>query len=832
MGLGGVLLGLSLLVAGVQAVGTWTPETNLPSAIQEVSVTAINGQVYAVGGSLNEVRSNETRVFDPTTRVWISKAAYPGTARDHMGIVGVGSLLYLIGGITANPQPSVTTVQRYDPSTNSWTALAPLPAARGAMGVAALNGKIYAAGGIRGGVAVNDFAVFDPASNAWTPLPALPTPRDHLTAAAVNGKIYALGGRNTGVCAPLKTVEVYDPATNAWSTGTPMIAAHAGHASGVANNHIQVFGGEGNATDCGVIATAEDFDPATNAWTALPNMPTPRAGSGGATVGSSVYIPGGAIASGSSATSVHERFDAAAASSLPSPWTSQDVGAVGAPGGASYANGTFTVQGAGADIWGTADAFQFVSQPLAGDGQVTARIVGLQNTNTYAKAGVMIRQALTAGSAHVLLDLKGGGGLEFLTRPTSGGQTTFLAGANGGGPVWVRLTRSGSSITAYSSTDGQAWTSIGTASGSFTGGAYVGLAVTSHVAGVLTTATIDSVTVSAGGSPGVPPTVSLTSPANGSAYQAPATVPMAATASDSDGSVSRVDFYANNALVGSSTSNPYTFNWTNVPAGSYALTATASDNTGLQTTSAAINITVNGTTGGTLPSPWQQQDVGSTGAAGSATVSNGAYSVLGAGADIWGTADAFHYVYQPLSGDGQITARVTGLQNTNSFAKAGVMIRETLSAGSAHAILDLKASGGVEFLARTGTGGSTAFVAGASNLAPVWVRLARTGTTITASLSSDGTTWTPLATTTMAMASSVYVGLAVCSHVTGTTTTGTFDNVAVGAVSGGGGGAAAPGPCRARGATRTSAPSVWGAARPIRPVSSRSRGRAPTSGAR
>ena len=245
-----------------------------------------------------------------------------------------------------------------------------------------------------------------------------------------------------------------------------------------------------------------------------------------------------------------------------------------------------------------------------------------------------------------------------------------------------------------------------------------------------------------------------------------------------------MDFYANNALVGSGTSSPYSFNWTNVPAGSYALSAKATDNTGLQTTSSAVNVTVTGTTGGTLPAPWQQQDIGSVGAAGSATVSNGTYTVNGAGADIWGTADAFHYVYQPLNGDGQITARVTGVQNTNSFAKAGVMIRETLTAGSAHALLDLKGGGGVEFIARTPSGGSTTFVAGGSNLAPVWLRLARTGTTITASVSSDGgSTWPVLGSTTVSMATSVFVGLAVCSHVTGTTTTGTFDNVAVGAVS-------------------------------------------------
>ncbi len=75
---------------------------------------------------------------------------------------------------------------------------------------------------------------------------------------------------------------------------------------------------------------------------------------------------------------------------LPPPWVAQDVGNVGAAGSTSESSGTFTLKGAGADIYGTADAFQFVWQPLSGDGQIVARIVSIQNVNAWAKAGVMI----------------------------------------------------------------------------------------------------------------------------------------------------------------------------------------------------------------------------------------------------------------------------------------------------------------------------------------------------------------------------------------------------------------------------------------------------------
>src|SRR6266571_1841304 len=101
----------------------------------------------------------------------------------------------------------------------------------------------------------------------------------------------------------------------------------------------------------------------------------------------------------------------------------------------------------------------------------------------------------------------------------------------------------------------------------------------------------------------VPPTVTLTSPANGASFFAPATVNLAATAGDSDGTVTRVDFFRGNTLIGTSTAAPYTFTWTNVAAGSYTLTAKATDNGGATATSAPVSITVNSATALVIASP-------------------------------------------------------------------------------------------------------------------------------------------------------------------------------------------------------------------------------------
>src|SRR5205085_12077436 len=103
------------------------------------------------------------------------------------------------------------------------------------------------------------------------------------------------------------------------------------------------------------------------------------------------------------------------------------------------ANATFTVKGAGANIWGSADAFHFVDQRISGDAQIVARVTSIQNTSPYAKAGVMLRATTAAGSAHVILDVKPDGGIEFMTRTADGVQTTFVAGETQPAPAWLRL---------------------------------------------------------------------------------------------------------------------------------------------------------------------------------------------------------------------------------------------------------------------------------------------------------------------------------------------------------------------------------------------------------
>ena len=183
------------------------------------------------------------------------------------------------------------------------------------------------------------------------------------------------------------------------------------------------------------------------------------------------------------------------ASLLPPPWDSVDIGA-GAPGFAGYVDGTFYVQGDGGDIWGTADAFRFVYQPVAGDADIIARVTDEEAANPFAKAGVMFRQSLDPSSLQVILDRKPSGELEFMTRFSTGDITTYITGASSGMPTWLRITRSGSQFTAFQSADGATWSEVGSISIASAGfQLFAGLAVTSHDNAVLNTSVFDHVTV-------------------------------------------------------------------------------------------------------------------------------------------------------------------------------------------------------------------------------------------------------------------------------------------------------------------------------------------------
>jgi hypothetical protein len=174
------------------------------------------------------------------------------------------------------------------------------------------------------------------------------------------------------------------------------------------------------------------------------------------------------------------------------PWSSRDVGSVGVAGSDMGGTGSFAVDGSGADIWDAADGFRYVYQLVTGDGEIRARVAGVENTNAWAKAGVMIREDFTAGSRHAMMAVTPGSGLAFQRRKTAGGTSLHTSGGSAVAPCWVRVVRQGNNFSAYKSADGNAWTWVGTDSMVPGSPLWMGLAVTSHDNAVACTANFDN----------------------------------------------------------------------------------------------------------------------------------------------------------------------------------------------------------------------------------------------------------------------------------------------------------------------------------------------------
>jgi hypothetical protein len=148
------------------------------------------------------------------------------------------------------------------------------------------------------------------------------------------------------------------------------------------------------------------------------------------------------------------------------------------------------------------------------------------------------------------------------------------------------------------------------------------------------------------------------------------------------------------------------------------------------------------------------------------------------GVDIWDTSDQFHFAYKELSGAGTIIAKVESVENTHEWAKAGVMIRNTLDADSSHAMMVVTPTQGVSFQRRTPAGASSSDTTEAGITAPQWVKLERTiAGFIRAYYSADGSTWTQLGSQTVTMSTPMYIGLALTSHNSGVACEAKFSNV-------------------------------------------------------
>ena len=291
--------------------GTWRTRKpmNLP-AVFAGTVAVPDGRIFVISGFAPYGRprrlTNAVRVYDPSKDAWAEASPIPTARGSPAAAVGPDGKIYVVGGV--DPDSKNNVVEAYDPKTDSWARLKPLPTKRddGLCAVAAKGAdgrvRIYAIGGrddSKPGNGLSTVEAYDPATDTWSARAPMPTHRHALAATrGPDGRIYAVGGTNDRVFST-DVLEIYDPVRDAWAPGAPMPygqeCAAATFTPGPAGE-VLVLGGWDTRHE--PLRSAVAYNPRTDTWRSLPGVPTARAAAGAVTIEGAdgclrVYVLGG-----------------------------------------------------------------------------------------------------------------------------------------------------------------------------------------------------------------------------------------------------------------------------------------------------------------------------------------------------------------------------------------------------------------------------------------------------------------------------------------------------------------------------------------------------------
>lgn len=311
-------LALALVSTGASAQGRWTEAKPIPQGANEVIGAAVDGKLYLYGGQTSKGPLGIFWVYDPKADGWTQLKANPVPVH-HAAAAAVGDKFYVFGGFR---QPDTgkngwypeNKAWVYDTKAQTWSALPPMPTPRGALAATAAGDKIYVVGGAKiptatslpdglspGGPVemLGTLEVFDTTKNSWATLKPMSLPRNHHGVAYLDGKLYVMGGRvgssfSGGWSVNVTTTEIYDIASDTWSTGTPMPTARSGVGVAALDGKIHVLGGEAWLDDFGgVFRSNEAYNPKTNSWLKEARMLTPRHGFAVAVIDGKLYAVSG-----------------------------------------------------------------------------------------------------------------------------------------------------------------------------------------------------------------------------------------------------------------------------------------------------------------------------------------------------------------------------------------------------------------------------------------------------------------------------------------------------------------------------------------------------------
>jgi N-acetylneuraminic acid mutarotase len=321
---GTLVAGMGSQVSPVAAQdGKWRMGKPMSSPQGEITSAVIGKKWYVMGGydGPNVQARGIVTVYDASTDTWTDKKNMQIPAH-HAAAVALNGKIYVFGGFVGRPgtkvwQP-IPSAMLYDPETDSWKELAPMPTPRGSAQAVAVGGKIYVIGGAHANIpdkpmteplwvgvpqiVVGTVEEYDPATNTWRSRAPMPTGRNHFLAAAVDGKIYAINGRLGTPFVTMSDVtdllEEYDPATDIWTYKGRSPTRRGDVAGSVYDGKIYVTGGEYEEPRGKVTFWAfEAYDPKTNSWQVLPHMQIARHGFVAGFIDNEFHVTGGSFQS-------------------------------------------------------------------------------------------------------------------------------------------------------------------------------------------------------------------------------------------------------------------------------------------------------------------------------------------------------------------------------------------------------------------------------------------------------------------------------------------------------------------------------------------------------
>ena len=527
-----------------------------------------------------------------------------------------------------------------------------------------------------------------------------------------------------------------------------------------------------------------------------------------------------------------------------------DIGNPGLAGSASVSSGIYTQKGGGADIWNNYDQFNYQSESLTTDATIIVHVDSQQNTNVWAKAGPMFRNSLAGGAAFVSLFQNPGSLLELMWRDSDNGFANFTSQVKSTAAAnWLELVKTGNTFTAYYATTTGApgvsdWILVGTHTTSFTNASYAaGLAVTAHDNTQICTVVFSNLSILGGTGTGTGTSTGTgtgtgtttgtgtgtgtstgtgtgtgTSTGTGTGTTTGTGTGTGTTTGTGTGTGTSTGTGTGTGTTTGTGTGTGTSTGTGTGTGTTTGTGTGtgtstgtgtgtgtstgtgtgtgtttgtgtgtgtSTGTGTGTGTSTGTGTGTGTSTGTAPA-LTDADIGGPAYAGSASVSSGIYTQKGGGADIWNNYDQFNYDSAPISTDMTMIVHVDSQQNTNVWAKAGLMFRNSLAGGAAFVSL-LQNPGGLVELQWRDTDNAYANTTNqvTSGAAATWLELIKVGSTFTAYYATTTglpktTDWILVATHSTTFTNSTYYeGLADTAHDNTQLSTAVFSNLTV-----------------------------------------------------